>query len=434
MPDPYELSEEDKLIEAEILRKKNNLPSQNTSPDNSDSLTNAYQSHLSSQESDLARMKADIAEAQRKLDAKRQAKQDTIDAINAKREKERADRAREESERIGRESERNSGPEHSNSSETYYGQGSVADIPKNSNRSYTPNVDRRENSNSEWNDYSLEVSQPTSYEPDLSSGTQYGAGSMVDVNKIPNDHNSNQSSDEIDYLKFSKDSYEDKTANSLPDGFHVVKSEYKSNGYGVSVYANDETREIVIAYSGSDDPKKDLRDWFIPNDDNAQNVGSALFGEVHGQVDDALITYNKIKDDYSNYNITLTGHSLGGYLAETVAVQDGKVAYSFDPLYAGHMLKDYPNIVRTLPSGDGIYKFTERLYQKNLALSPADLSLLLFSPHFYAVKLGFEVSQLLHNHGIDNIYNELNNNTAIIDNLNPKAIKIIDHAYFKIWS
>jgi len=87
-----------------------------------------------------------------------------------------------------------------------------------------------------------------------------------------------------------------------------------------------------------------------------------------------------------------------------------------------------------LPKGKGVFELTKGFAENGLALNPADLALLRFSPHFYALKLGLDGYKILKNHGIENIVDQLFSKTAIINNFNPKVQTIVDHAFWKIWS
>lgn len=227
--------------------------------------------------------------------------------------------------------------------------------------------------------------------------------------------------DYLDYVKFAKDSYKDNRANSLPEGFVEFDiDENWRNGYRSTTYINHESKEIVIGYSGSDDL---LRDW-------AGNFKAAGKGVFHPHFDDALATYTKaLNSDYGAYNISLTGHSLGGYLAEMVAYSTGDVhAISFDPLHATHLTQGYSNIWRVLPSGTGAYHFSKWYHQRGYPTIEELAEMYGMSEYNMKVELAAITLRVGRNHPLENIITEIFNDTLVVDTLNKKAQHLYDRS------
>ncbi|MFZ5474280.1 MAG: Mbeg1-like protein, partial [Pseudomonadota bacterium] len=81
-----------------------------------------------------------------------------------------------------------------------------------------------------------------------------------------------------------------------------------TSGFDAIAVRNNATGEIVIAYRGTDDGKDIAGNW----------LQLALQNEVPKQLPEAGAFYQRVRDTYGG-NITLTGHSLGGALAQLVA-------------------------------------------------------------------------------------------------------------------
>ncbi len=144
------------------------------------------------------------------------------------------------------------------------------------------------------------------------------------------------------------DVYNDEPSN-INGAFVVSKKENKKNGfYGrVSQYDN----KVVISYRGSDEAK----DWTHSN----ANMGAR---QMPSQIQDARELYNEVKKDYpKGTEIIVTGHSLGGSLAQIVAAEnekDGVKAVTLNAYGTKDIInsdKPYPNIVNYGNIEDGIF-------------------------------------------------------------------------------
>lgn len=119
----------------------------------------------------------------------------------------------------------------------------------------------------------------------------------------------------LDIAKLANDSYKDSYLNLKSMGFEDLKINYDgSNGFQGSSYYNSTTKEVIIAYTGTNG----INDW---DDDvllGVLQIESSQTGNTKKFLDETL---NGLTDKYStldlkNVNITITGHSLGGYLAQ----------------------------------------------------------------------------------------------------------------------
>lgn len=124
----------------------------------------------------------------------------------------------------------------------------------------------------------------------------------------------------------------------LPGNWQLLENKSSINGYQGQVYINEVTQEIVVAHRGTEMTKPNdlLTDVGYFADDKlpnwiTNNVPSELliFGT---QINTGLNWTNELVEKYPNYNFRHTGHSLGGFLAESIGRFHGQKVTSFDPL------------------------------------------------------------------------------------------------------
>ena len=89
----------------------------------------------------------------------------------------------------------------------------------------------------------------------------------------------------------------------------ILKRENFKTGF--AGYAIKDENHIVIVYKGTD--IKDVHD-------RMNDVNMAALKKIPEQVTDALKLYDIVKTSYPNTKIDVTGHSLGGSLAQYVAI------------------------------------------------------------------------------------------------------------------
>lgn len=94
--------------------------------------------------------------------------------------------------------------------------------------------------------------------------------------------------------------------HQLPVGY-VYTNHYENPKSGFSAFVIKNGNKVVISYCGSDDTK----DW-------VQNDIPMFLSKMPVQSNDAIAVYKKIRQQYPHAQIILTGHSLGGSLAQIV--------------------------------------------------------------------------------------------------------------------
>ena len=178
-----------------------------------------------------------------------------------------------------------------------------------------------------------------------------------------------------DYAYFAKLSYSNDKQNVLNDklfqegkeGWEVVDINGGVNGlqaiaFGRGKGADGKYAEIVIAYRGTDS----LFDTTI--DDLQIAVGS-----IPSQTAGAINYYDTIVKNLSeNGSISVTGHSLGGALAQLVAAITGDDAYTFNAPGMKYLLsqlgldeqEEYTNIENYIVMNDYVGNFREHIGQE----------------------------------------------------------------------
>lgn len=133
--------------------------------------------------------------------------------------------------------------------------------------------------------------------------------------------------DRLDYAKLSMEVYE----GTEPEGWDKLpidlpKTATDSGFYAAAYQSTENPGEIVIAFRGTE-PLADLWDDLLAAD------GAIAVGWEHQQFADALEFANLVKNTYGEnptVTITVTGHSLGGGLAQLAADVFGWGGETFD--------------------------------------------------------------------------------------------------------
>ncbi|MDM0058385.1 XVIPCD domain-containing protein [Variovorax fucosicus] len=143
--------------------------------------------------------------------------------------------------------------------------------------------------------------------------------------------------DANEYARLSYDSYEDRSkwvgsdkpftlkGSSIEYTVLAVDNNPKTD-YQATAYQRVDTKEVIIAHRGTESAKDGLTD------------AGMVFNGRNNQLDDAVafteraiaLARKDAKDNNTPLNISLTGHSLGGTLAEITAARTGLHAETFN--------------------------------------------------------------------------------------------------------
>ena len=112
----------------------------------------------------------------------------------------------------------------------------------------------------------------------------------------------------------------------LPVGYRVIdKAENKENGFYAEAYSDG--KDIIIAYRGTDDVQDISTDWSMIRD------------KYLNQAADAINFHDRVNRNNPYCDIAITGHSLGGTLAQVVTAIRGTLAVTFNAYGAKDLFK-----------------------------------------------------------------------------------------------
>ena len=118
--------------------------------------------------------------------------------------------------------------------------------------------------------------------------------------------------------------------NTIPKEYKIIGTDdYQINGMFACVLKKEKTNQIIIAYRGTE--KTSLKD-----------IGTdAMMGikQMPAQAERALRVFNIVKQKYPDAEIILTGHSLGGSLAQIVGALNEVETVTFNAYGTKNLFK-----------------------------------------------------------------------------------------------
>lgn len=134
-----------------------------------------------------------------------------------------------------------------------------------------------------------------------------------------------------DYFDLSDDAYLNMSFSPEQENGWTVLNQTQNPDTGYEAVAfKAPNGEIIIAHRGSDSPSIDREALGNPIKDWTESNLAIIKGEVPPQFHDADAFAQEIIQEYGS-EITHTGHSLGGALAQLAAHKNGGNAVTFDP-------------------------------------------------------------------------------------------------------
>ncbi|MBV6849377.1 DUF6792 domain-containing protein [Xanthomonas euvesicatoria] len=190
------------------------------------------------------------------------------------------------------------------------------------------------------------------------------------------------------YASLSRDVYdlpEQVGANSSPvdiGGISYRRLEYvdSASGYQGIIYQRVDTNEIIVAHRGTEFERQ-------PKQDGAYADGGMLAARHNRQVDDALeltqhaLAYaQKMGKDGAPPEVTVTGHSLGGDLAQVTAHHYGLKGETFNAYGAVSLDRHIPeggtDVINHVMAGDAVSAASKHYGQVKVYVSSQEIALL----------------------------------------------------------
>lgn len=101
------------------------------------------------------------------------------------------------------------------------------------------------------------------------------------------------------------------------------------NGFFAAAYQTPQTKKLIVAFRGTDSFKPD--DW-----GTGGNIGNFLgLNHWNSQLNTAISYFRSVRSIYPTTDCAVCGHSLGGFLASMVAIEEGVPGVAFNPAPLG---------------------------------------------------------------------------------------------------
>ena len=134
------------------------------------------------------------------------------------------------------------------------------------------------------------------------------------------------------------------------NGWKYNYSSQSSNGFYSEIYTKENS--IIIIFKGTD-----FNRYFAKDLDD--DIFMDLLNRLPGQLKNARSVYIGCRRSYPNANIILTGHSLGGSIAQALGTETGAKTITFSAYGVGNLhdvdIKHTDNITNYGNAQDGVY-------------------------------------------------------------------------------
>lgn len=127
---------------------------------------------------------------------------------------------------------------------------------------------------------------------------------------------------DLDYAILSDLAYYEGNETSYGDYKCIGSVDKKLSGFHAKIFSNPNENEMVIAFRGTNKYSV-VRDWVMTNAVNALGLHTMQYNQARNLA-------RSLSEAYDTQKITLVGHSLGGGLAQSAAVDTGAKAVTFN--------------------------------------------------------------------------------------------------------
>lgn len=188
-----------------------------------------------------------------------------------------------------------------------------------------------------------------------------------------------------DYALLSKDAYLHRaTGDKVTLGDHqyevIAHADNPSTGFQATAYREDVEQKIVIAYRGTEFDREPVHDGLVDTGMvflgvNGQEADSKLFTEKV-----IALAHNRQVTDHKTFDLSVTGHSLGGTLAEINAFDFKLPGQTFNAYGAAGLYKDRPQIdpgvVNHVRATDPVSAASQHYGEVRVYATPQDIDIL----------------------------------------------------------